>query len=164
MTFTFKFQDQLYKIELEEEDGQIQAEIDGESIPVEFQKIDRNLYSILLDGRSMLVGVLKKGKYLQVFLDGDLLELESISEREQRKVSHLASGVQEIKAPMPSRVVKLFKKEGEDVEADEALAVIEAMKMESELKSPIDGKVTDVMASEGDAVEGGTVIMIVSSE
>lgn len=164
MTYTFKLNEQVYKITLEENDGQIEVEIDGEKIPVDYRKIENNLYSIILDGQSITLGVFKKGKKIQIFLDGDLYDLESISEREQRKSSLAASGVQEIKAPMPSRVVKILKSEGDEVTRDEGVVVIEAMKMESELKSPIAGKVRNVMAKEGDAIEAGTVLMVVASD
>lgn len=164
MTYTFKFQDQIYKIELEKEDKQIQIEIDGEKYPVEFNKIDNNLLSIIINGKSRSIGVMKKGKKLQVFIGGDLYELEAVSEREQRKAHHTASGVQEIKSPMPSRVVKLLKGEGDQVAMEEGILVVEAMKMESELKSPIEGKIKEIMVKEGDTVEAGTVLAVVTSE
>lgn len=164
MTYTFKIRDQIYKITLEEDENQIQIDIEGSVIPVDFKKVEDNLYSIIVNGKSKSVGVLKKGKKLQVFLDGDLYELEAVSEREQRKTSHIASGIQEIKSPMPSRVVKILKGEGDEVAPDEGIIVVEAMKMESELKSPIAGKVKNVMVKEGDAVESGTVLLVVSSE
>ena len=164
MTYTFKIQDQIYKITLEKEEGQLQAEIDGNTVPVDFVKLENNLYSLLVDGKSMTVGVVRKGRKLQVFIDGDLYELEAVSEREQRKTSHIISGVQEIKSPMPSRVVKILKGEGDEVAADEGVIVVEAMKMESELKSPIAGQIKNVMVKEGDAVESGTVLLVVSSE
>ncbi len=164
MTYTFKIFDQIYKITLEEEEGQLRVELDGGSYAVDFQKIEDNLYSFLIDGKSSTMGVFRKGKKVQVFLDGDLYELEAVSEREQRKTSHIVSGIQEIKSPMPSRVVKVLKGEGDEVALDEGLIVVEAMKMESELKSPIAGKVKSVMVKEGDAVELGTVLLVVSSE
>jgi biotin carboxyl carrier protein len=164
MTYTFKFLDRLYKINLEKDDHQFQMEIDSNSIPVDFEKIENNLYSILINGQSKKIGVLKKGKKLQVFLDGDLYELEAVSEREQRKTSQIATGVQEIKSPMPSRVVKILKGEGDEVAAEEGIIVVEAMKMESELKTPIAGIIKEIMVKEGDAVESGTVLLIVSSE
>jgi biotin carboxyl carrier protein len=164
MTYTFKFQDQIYKIELEKEDKQIQIEIDGEKYPVEFNKIDSNLLSIIINGKSRSIGVMKKGKKLQVFIGGDLYELEAVSEREQRKAHHTASGVQEIKSPMPSRVVKILKGEGDQVAMEEGILVVEAMKMESELKSPIEGKIKEIMIKEGDAVEAGTVLAVVTAE
>lgn len=164
MTYTFKLNDQIFKVTFEENDGQIELEIEGEKLPVDYRKIEENLYSIISGGQSLTLGVFKKGKKIQVFLDGDLYDIESISEREQRKSSLAASGVQEIKAPMPSRVVKVLKSEGDEVTRDEGVVVIEAMKMESELKSPIAGKVRNVMAKEGDAIETGTVLMVVASD
>lgn len=164
MIYTFRIKDQIYKINLEEDENQIQVEIDGEIIPVEFEKIEENLFSIILNGQSRSIGVFKKGKKVQVFLDGDIYEFESISEREQRKAHHIITGVQEIKSPMPSRVVKILKGEGDAVETDEGVIVVEAMKMESELKSPIEGVVKTLMVKEGDAVEAGTVLLVVSSE
>ena len=164
MTYTFKIRDQIYKITLEKDESQLQAEIDGRRVPVDFEKLEDNLYSVLIDGKSKSIGVFRKGKKVQVFIDGDLYELEAVSEREQRKTSHTLSGIQEIKSPMPSRVVKILKGEGDEVATDEGLIVVEAMKMESELKSPIAGKVKNIMVKEGDAVESGTVLLVVSSE
>ena len=164
MTYTFKFQGQGYKVELEEDDKQINIEIDGKKVTVDFDKIEGNLYSIICEGKSITLGIVKKGKRIQIFLNGELYELESISERDKRKTSQIATGMQEIKSPMPSRVVKILKAQGDEVELDEGVVVVEAMKMESELKSPIKGEVKDVFVNEGDAVEAGTVLLVVSSE
>ncbi len=164
MTYTFKIKDKVFSVEIEKEKDQTVVKINEKDIPVEFEKIDDNLYSIILDGKSLTIGVLKVGKNLQVFMDGDLFEIQAISERDQRKSSQVLSGVQEIKSPMPSRVVKILKEVGDEVVADEGVVVVEAMKMESELKSPIDGRVTNVEVNEGDAVEAGTTLLIVSSE
>ncbi|MEK6224488.1 MAG: biotin/lipoyl-containing protein [Candidatus Dadabacteria bacterium] len=164
MTYTFKIKDKVFSVEIEKEKDQTVVKINEKDIPVEFEKIDDNLYSIILDGKSLTIGVLKDGKNLQVFMDGDLFEIQAISERDQRKSSQVLSGVQEIKSPMPSRVVKILKEVGDEVVADEGVVVVEAMKMESELKSPIDGRVTNVEVNEGDAVEAGTTLLIVSSE
>lgn len=164
MSYTLKFQGQAFKVELEEDEKQISVEIDGKKVPVEFQEIEENLFSIIYEGQSITLGVVKKGHNLQIFLNGDLYEIESVSERDKRKSSQIASGMQEIKSPMPSRVVKMLTKQGAQVELDEGVVVVEAMKMESELKSPIKGEVKDVFVKEGDAVEAGTVLLVVSSE
>jgi len=165
MIYTFKFQDELYRVDLEEEGDQIKVAIDDKEIPVEFTQIDPNLYSIIIDNASHSIGVLKRGKTLEIFINGELYEFESVSGLEMYKKTEVAaSGVQEIKSPMPSRVMKITKGEGEEVEEGEGVIVIEAMKMESELKSPIAGKVSEVRVNEGDAVESGTVLLIISSE
>jgi biotin carboxyl carrier protein len=164
MIYTFKLQDQIYKINLEEEGKETEIEIEGKRIPVDFQKIDENFYSIIIGGRSIGVGILKRGKKVDVFVDGDLYEFESISDREREKAKGIISGIQEIKSPMPSRVVKILKKSDDEVKESEGVIVIEAMKMESELKSPIGGRVKEVKVKEGDAVESGTVLLVISSE
>ncbi len=164
MTYTFKIKDKVYTINIEKEKDQTVVQINEKDIPVEFQKIDDNLYSIIIEGKSLTIGVLRKGNKLQIFMDGDLFEIEAISERDQRKSPQELSGVQELKSPMPSRVVKILKEVGDDVEVDEGVIVLEAMKMESELKSPIQGKVTDILVNEGDAVEAEVSLLIVSSE
>ena len=164
MTYTFKIKDQVFSVEIDQDKDQTIVNINEKEVPVEFEKIDTNLYSIILEDKSLTMGVLKNGKSVQVFMDGNLYEFEAISERDQRKSSHLLSGVQEIKSPMPSRVVKLLKDVGDEVAVDEGVVVVEAMKMESELKSPIEGRVTELMVSEGDAVEAGNTLLVVSSE
>jgi biotin carboxyl carrier protein len=174
--YTFKFQDNTYKIRLEEDGKKTDVEIAAgdvsikqsrfseKKIPLEFQKIDENFYSIIVDGRSIGVGILKKGKKVEVFVDGNLYEFESISDREREKAKGVISGIQEIKSPMPSRVVKILKNNNDDVKEGEGILVIEAMKMESELKSPIEGKVKEIRVKEGDAVESGTVLVMISSD
>lgn len=164
MIYTFKLNNQIHRINLEEEGKQIEVEINGEKTSVEFQKIDENYCSILIGGESFGMGILKRGKRLDVFLDGEIYEFEPISERERQSAAGVISGMQQIKSPMPSRVVKILKKDDEEVQEGEGVIVIEAMKMESELKSPIQGKVKEIRVKEGDAVESGMVLLTVSSE
>ncbi|GBD38190.1 Glutaconyl-CoA decarboxylase subunit gamma [bacterium HR37] len=161
MMLTFKFRDQIYRVSMEEGD-QTEIEIESKRIPLEFRKIDGNFYSIIVEGKSIGAGILRKGRNIQVFIDGDLFEFEAISERERAKAKGGASGTQEIKAPMPSRVVKILKREDEEVEEGEGVIVIEAMKMESELKSPMEGKIREVRVKEGDTVESGVVLVVIS--
>ncbi len=165
MIYTFRFRDKVYRIEIEESKKGAEIDIDGSRFPLEFQRVEEHLYSAILDGKSYEVGVLRRGKKVEVFIEGDLYEFEAILEREAgREGEGLVSGIQQLTSPMPSRVVKLLKKEGEEVEEGEGVVVIEAMKMESELKSSIQGKIKDLKVKEGDAVEGGTVLLIIDSE
>lgn len=164
MNYNFRYNDQVYRISLEDEEKETHFELNGKKVPVEYQKIDNHIYSIILEGKSLCVGALKNGKRIQIFFEGDLIELEAISERQKSSTAVYDSGAQVIISPMPSRVVKVLKKVGDDVQAGEGVVVVEAMKMESELKSNIDGKVTDIKVEEGDAVESGTALVTLSSE
>ena len=66
-----------------------------------------------------------------------------------------------VTAPMPGRVVKILVKPGDPVAPGQALAVVEAMKMENELRAPGAGTVTAVLAREGMSIEAHAVVVVV---
>jgi acetyl/propionyl-CoA carboxylase alpha subunit len=64
-----------------------------------------------------------------------------------------------IVTPMPGKVVQLLVKPGDKVRRGQALAVLEAMKMEHTLTAPADETVESVGVSAGDQVAEGTVVV-----
>ena len=72
-----------------------------------------------------------------------------------------ADGEQTITAPMPGRVVRVLVAPGDQVQARQPVAVVEAMKMENELRSPKAGRVKDVAVTAGCSVEAGRVLVII---
>ena len=63
---------------------------------------------------------------------------------------------------MPGNIIKVCVKEGDTVEAQQALVVIESMKMQNEIPSPVGGEVTKVSCAVGDQVSFGDVLIEVS--
>jgi biotin carboxyl carrier protein len=72
-----------------------------------------------------------------------------------------AEGRQEIKAPMPGKIVRVLAKAGDAVEAGQGLLVVEAMKMQNEIKAPKTGKVEKVLVAEGQAVNAGETMAVI---
>ena len=66
--------------------------------------------------------------------------------------------------PMPGLVVSVSVKAGDEVKAGQALAVIEAMKMENILKAEKDAVVKEVRAAPGDSLAVDAVILEFESE
>lgn len=64
-----------------------------------------------------------------------------------------------IKAPMPGVVLSVNVKVGQEVLEDDALVVLEAMKMESSLVSPCKGIVKNVLVADGNTVEKGQLLI-----
>jgi biotin carboxyl carrier protein len=62
---------------------------------------------------------------------------------------------------MAGRLLRIDVKQGDPVRAGQALAVIEAMKMENELLAPLDGVVSQVAVQAPAAVEKGAVIVTI---
>lgn len=67
--------------------------------------------------------------------------------------------VNSIKAPMPGLILDIHVKEGQEVEEDEALLILEAMKMENVITSPRDGIIKSMNISKGDAIDKGHLLI-----
>jgi acetyl-CoA/propionyl-CoA carboxylase biotin carboxyl carrier protein len=63
-----------------------------------------------------------------------------------------AAGHGPIRSPMPGRVTAVLVAEGDHVSAGQAVAIVEAMKMEHTLRASADGVVTAVHARQGQSV------------
>ena len=63
-------------------------------------------------------------------------------------------------APMQGTIVKVFVEEGQEVEADEAVCLLEAMKMESEIRTQRAGKVKEVLVEAGNTVRSGEPLVV----
>ena len=73
-------------------------------------------------------------------------------------VSGAGSGHERIAAPMPGRIVRVLVAQGDDIGADTAVIIVEAMKMENELRSTIAGVVQAIHVAEGDTVDAGKIL------
>jgi 3-methylcrotonyl-CoA carboxylase alpha subunit len=62
-------------------------------------------------------------------------------------------------APMPGKVLSFAVKPGDKVSKGQALAVMEAMKMEHTIASPADGVVAELMFAPGDQVTDGAELL-----
>jgi biotin carboxyl carrier protein len=126
------------------------------------EEITPGVYSLLVNGRSYEASVWKRpgdapglaGPYVVVVGPRRYVVELRDPRRWRRAGSSLeAEGPQEILAPMPGKVVKLLVTEGQQVERDQGLLVIEAMKMQNELRAPRAGRVERVYTAEGQGVE-----------
>ena len=67
---------------------------------------------------------------------------------------------EEIKAPLAGKVISVLVSQGDTVEADEEIMVLEAMKMETSVYSTAAGKVSEIRVKAGDSVEEDDVLMV----
>jgi biotin carboxyl carrier protein len=138
---------------------------DGDPVRVDVAKSPRTVYSLLIDGRQF-EGSADEGRdgVLDVRVGASAFQFKVIDERRKLlavSAAHVASGRQELRAQMPGKIVKLLVEVGQQVERDQALVVIEAMKMENELKSPVDGVVTVLQVREGETVEANALLAVI---
>jgi biotin carboxyl carrier protein len=148
--------------------GARQFRIGDQAAEAHCEEITPGVYSLLINGRSYEALVSKRPGdapglgtpfVVVVGLRRYLVELRDPRQWRRAGSSMGAEGPQEIVAPMPGRIVKVLVKEGQMVERDEGLLVIEAMKMQNELRAPRAGRVERIYMPEGRGVETGARLM-----
>jgi glutaconyl-CoA/methylmalonyl-CoA decarboxylase subunit gamma len=115
-------------------------------------RIGHRMLDLALEGAPPTVGVTAVGMRTNVQVQSERARAASFG-----AVRGALSGA--VVSPMPGRVVKVLVAEGADVQSDQPVVVVEAMKMENELRAPKAGKVTKVSAQAGDRVEAGTILL-----
>ena len=141
--------------------------VDGHEFTVDGRRTGRNNYSLLIDNRSFEVDVdmdATEDEY-RVLLDGRTYHI-SMSDERQVRVGGRQSGIevsgrQEVKIPMPGKVVTVLVNEGDTVDRGQGLVIVEAMKMENEVRAPGPGVVKEIRVKAGESVEAGQVLAIV---
>ncbi len=123
-------------------------------------------FSVLLDGRSHRVLVVKNDKEngLVRLRIGGLTYNVKLEDEQSRLMKTLglekaALKVREIKAPMPGLVLNILVKPGDNVQKNDPLLVLEAMKMENMIRAPGDAVIGAISAVQGRAVEKGQLLV-----
>ncbi len=118
-------------------------------------------HDVQLGDRRASLSVYAVGERLSVFAPEGSATVTRID-----ALSHAGDGEVDagrLTAPMPGKVIAFLAKVGDDVKQGQALAVMEAMKMEHTIISPRDGKVEALLYAPGDQVaEGGALLRLVS--
>ena len=145
-----------------------QVAVDGRPIEVDsaqlnaVAQVEPGVYSVLLDGVSYEVRVMKTSQGVSVEVDNRRFAVEVIDPRDTSRASRtsIQSGRQSISAPMPGKVVRVLVKVGDSVDAGQGLIVVEAMKMQNEMKASRAGRVADIRARAGQTVGAGDTLVV----
>ena len=156
--------------EIKREGNVVTLSVDDEIYEVDIVKVRSQEFSIINEGRSFNIGVVEteKSKHYNVntlYFKFDVEVIDNESRYRQNRMQ--GSAVQSdntIKSPMPGKVVKVFVKPGDHVEAGQPLIVLSAMKMESEFKAGSRGIVREVPVKEGDTVDNNQLLVIIDEE
>ena len=135
-----------------------EIDIDEEKFLVDSVRINENIYSIIINGRSYAVDITEKGDNYEVMIDGDHFDIEVLDEVKRlikHRTSSAAVGIQTLEANMPGYIWKLMVDEGQEIKEGDPLMILVAMKMENEIKSLKDGVVGKIFVKLNDTVSTG---------
>lgn len=126
-----------------------------ESEPLEINEITDSSYLVTVDDQEYSV-TLKADN--SVTINGN----SQTQEVSPSIISAVGAG-KVIEAPLGGNIFRTMVSEGESVEADSTVLILEAMKMETEIKSPSAGVIGKIFVKPGDSVKPGTPLFEISS-
>lgn len=151
------------ELELHEDSGEVS--FGGENESYVFSRQDNGRYLLRMGKNLYKLDNVSRNKHTITFtLDGNWHSVEVRDEQDlllDRLGFKTAAEVGEgqLNAPMPGKILELLVSEGDEVEIDSPVAILEAMKMENELKAPIKGTVSSIAVAEGDSLEKDALIL-----
>jgi len=101
--------------------------------------------------------IYRRGETVHVFARQGATQITVIDQLAHAGEAHGEAG--RLTAPMPGKVVSFAVKAGDKVSKGQALAVMEAMKMEHTIAAPADGVVQEVLYAPGDQVTEGAELL-----
>ena len=152
------------EVEFHADGDRLWVEVEGRRLEADFRRLpDGEVYSLLIEGRSHEVRVTPAGAALEVTLDGASVPVEVRHPLEKLLLTTQAARPggqgETVAAPMPGMVVAVKVKAGDVVAAGQAVAVVEAMKMQNELVTRHGGVVSDVLVTERESVSAGQALV-----
>jgi biotin carboxyl carrier protein len=148
------------EVEFHTEGDRLLLELEGRKLEADFHKLpDGEVWSLLVNGHSHEVRVTPGTDGLDITFDGTTVPVSVRHPLEKVLMSSdraaVAGGEETIVAPMPGLVVAIKVRPGETVAPGQAVAVVEAMKMQNELAAKRGGVVSDVLVAERASVSAG---------
>jgi biotin carboxyl carrier protein len=172
MLYAVEVNGRIRQVAVRRHAGALVVEVDGQAWAVDAAQVGGHGLSLLVSGLGRtishdltLTGDAATGQtnvYVGPFVVPVALNGRKRSGRKEDG-AHSGSGPQRLLAPMPGKVVRVLVKQGDPVRARQAIAVIEAMKMENELRAGRDGIVIELPITGGQSVEAGTLIAVVAA-
>ena len=156
---------ETYPVELEKQDsGLLSVQLGDKTIEIDSRRVESDVWSLIIGGESYEATVQSvKGKF-RVTLRGATWDIDVYDPRRKRASAGqdaAVEGTQVISSPMPGRVVKIEVAVGDKVEAGQGIVIVEAMKMENEIEAEGPGIVKEIKCEEGLAVEDGQALVVI---
>lgn len=155
--FRFDYQGRTANAELAYlHDGGLQLTLEGRTAPLAFQAAGEQLDVRYGEVRTRAT-VYAQGETDHVFTPVGATQIVSVD-----LLAHAGDQAAEaggLAAPMPGKVVSFSVKAGDAVTKGQALAVMEAMKMEHTIAAPADGTVAELLYAPGDQVAEGAALL-----
>ena len=164
MTYDIVIEGTPHRLELIRNGESWDCTLDNERITVNAVYSRPNVISLIINGRAYEVKRELSPNDLHIWVGGARYHAEvrdPRSLRSRRAAADTGQGPRKLAAPMPGKIVRVLVAEGDEVEAGQGIAVVEAMKMQNEMKSPKKGVIRKLTVAPGASVNAGDVLAII---
>ena len=138
-------------------DGGLQLSVDGNTAALHYTPVAGGALDVRYGNLRSTVHLYKNGEVAHVFTARGATQIVAIDALAHAGDVHAEVG--RLTAPMPGKVVSFAVKAGDAVKKGQALAVMEAMKMEHTIAAPADGTVAELLFAPGDQVTEGAELL-----
>ena len=121
-----------------------------EKEPLEFIQTESEIYKVSIDGKNYNV---EYAKNMDPIIHNSSDSLASINKNVKKEM--LGQNGLSINAPLGGNIFKVEFEVGDEVAEDDAVIILEAMKMETAIKPPKSGTICAINVSQGDKVNSG---------
>jgi 3-methylcrotonyl-CoA carboxylase alpha subunit len=138
-------------------DGALRLEIGDAQWPLQVRALDGDRHDVVLGKQRLPLSVYAHGEQVTVFAPAGRADVREVDD-----IAHAGEGAAtggQLTAPMPGKLIAYLAQPGERVARGQALAVIEAMKMEHTIHAPRDGVVRECLYAAGDQVGEGSELL-----
>jgi 3-methylcrotonyl-CoA carboxylase alpha subunit len=137
--------------------GGLHVVVQGRSAALHFERTARGALDLVVGPQRVLAWVYRHGQVHHVFTPQGATEITALDLLAHAGAAHAEGG--RLTAPMPGKVVSFAVRPGDVVAKGQALAVLEAMKMEHTIAAPADGTVAELLFAPGDQVAEGAELL-----
>jgi biotin carboxyl carrier protein len=166
-TYLLKLNDQEHELEVEEHGDGYRVRFAGKWYPVELERIGESArYSVLVSRKPYDVFAEERRQGYRIVLGAHLFEIETPGPGRSRRggpddlAATTGAGEWVLKSPMAGVIQEVRVQPGDEVEAGQAVMVIEAMKMQNDLHARRAGTVKAVYVTAGQRVDQGAPLLV----
>jgi biotin carboxyl carrier protein len=156
-----RISDEELDVEVEAAGGVFRVTVGGTAYRVELTEVVPDAYTLIVDDTSHDLTVQDRAGSWTLILDGSRYRAEIA--RTKRAVGSAgrpaAARSEEVRSPMPGVVVTIEVGEGSRVETGQAIAIMEAMKMQMEIRAPHAGTVKRIHVGPGQELAAGQLLV-----
>jgi biotin carboxyl carrier protein len=163
MAYVVKVDDKEFKVDIERSGRSFTVFLNGKQTNVEVAREEGSQLTLIIGSRSYTIALESED---QIVVNGEAYSVEVVDEDIQRFMKAAPDRLQKkelaIKGVMPGLVIDVSVKEGDTINKEDGLLIIEAMKMQNEIKAPRDGVVKKVLVAKGQTVNSGDTLLIIT--